>query len=159
MAHIAIAIKNRNLNSLNDKEKNVRKTKSCNYPRRFARYLYFVFFLLLLHVFSFFQSFYSCNSSFLPKTKQHQTLRPDHYWKLSVSNLLWILNTQRKGNLDSQEVHDITHVVSAIYVPWFMSAQDLFSLESINLYYFNIIKKIYFTHITPDKKIIKRNHK
>lgn len=57
------------------------------------------------------------------------------------------LTHREKANLDEQEVHDITHFVSAISTPWFMGTQDLlFSLESINLYYFNIIKK-YTSHM------------
>lgn len=72
--------------------------------------------------------------------------------RLPLKNSAWAicykyLTHREKANLDSQEVHDITHFVSATCIPWFMSTQDLlFSLESVNLYYFNIIKK-YTSHM------------
>lgn len=69
------------------------------------------------------------------------------------------LTHKEKANLDSQEVHDITQFESAVCIPRFMSTQDLsFSLKSINLYYFNIIKK-YTSHMYDLTKEIKINHK
>lgn len=99
-----------------------------------------------------------CNSSYLPITK-HNT-RP--YSQITTENSALAicyeyLTHREKANLDSQEVHDITHFVSAICFPCFMSTQDLlFSLESINLYYFNIIKK-YTSHMYDLTKEIKIN--
>lgn len=114
------------------------KTKSCNYPRRLARYLYFLFF----------SSFFTFATAVIcPKpnnTRPYNQITTEHsVWAISYE----YLTHREKANLDEQEVHDITHFVSAVSIPWFMGTQDLlFSLESINLYYFNIIKK-YTSHM------------
>lgn len=124
---------------------NVWKTKSCNYPRRFARYLYFIFTVATA---------VTCSKP--NNTSPYSQITTEN----SALEICYEYLTHReKANLDSQEVHDITHFVSAICVPWFMNTQDLlFSLESINLYYFNIIKK-YTSHMYDLTKEIKINHK
>lgn len=125
------------------------KTKSCNYPRSFARYLYFIFF-------------------FLPTTETARICwKPNNtrpYSQItaapSAPATCYKYSTHReKANLDAQE-HDRTHFVSAICIPWFMGTRGFIIISGgclLILLPYN--KKIYFTHVSLDQKKQKKTNK
>lgn len=98
--------------------------------------------------------FYSFNSKL--SAHNQTTLDPtarSATWQLGIGYKY--LTHREKANLDSQEVHDNT-----LSYPPFSTIHDhsgfiIFCMESINLYYFNIIKK-YTSHmydLTNETKI------
>lgn len=107
MAHVAFTIKNRNLLLSVTKRRhlqNVSKTKSCNYPRRFARYLYFIVMV--------------ARAITCPKpnnTRPHSQMSTKN-WAGTTSYTDY---TEKKANLDSQ-VQEITSAAFAICVPWWL---------------------------------------